>query len=102
MGRPNHPKSVDIQLQTSSLIMKVMGFYIALAVCLLSSTMAAPLFAVDPIPAAAITASTVTLTSAAGVVTVIPTASILLGKALVLKGAALGALAIDAIANGDN
>merc|ERR1712168_1243622 len=88
---------VDVQLPKSSLIMKVMGFYIALAVCLLSSSMAAPLIGVDPITTVALTSSALTLTSAAGVVTSIPTATLLLGKAVVLKGALLA----NAVLNSD-
>ena len=63
--------------------------------------MAAPLLlGADPISAIAITGAAVTLTSAAGVVTTVPTAAILAGKALVLKGLALGALAGGALAGG--
>merc|ERR1712193_360298 len=78
----------------SSLIMKVMGFYLTLAVCLLTSNvMSAPaplFFPVDPITTVGITA---------GAVTPIPTLAILAGKALVLKGALAGAALVGALSN---
>merc|ERR1712106_220917 len=81
---------------TSSLIMQVMGFYIVLAVCLLSSTMGAPLF-LGVGETVAITATALTITSAAGVVTAIPLATIAAGKIILVKAGVLGALAIGAI-----
>ena len=76
------------------------GFYIALAVCLFSSgVMTAPIFAIDPIASVAITSAAVTLTSAAGVVSTIPTAAIVAGKALALKGVLAGAVIANAVAN---
>ena len=90
-----------LQFFTDSKLSCFQGFYIALAVCLLTSgvmTAPAPIFP-DPITTVAITGGAVTLTTAAGAVTTIPTLAILAGKALVLKGALAGAAIVGAVAS---
>ena len=64
-------------------------FAVTFAVCLLSMTVAQPIFLLDPISTAAFTtAGGLVLTSAAGTVTTIPTATLALG-ALAAKKVAL-------------
>ena len=69
--------------------------YLTLSALLLTASGApAPIFLPDPLTAVAFSAAGgLALTAASGAVLTIPTNAILLGKALVLKGALLGALA---------
>ena len=64
-----------------------------MAACLVSFSTAAPTF-IDPISTVAFTtAGGLVLTAASGSTVTIPTATLLLGKAVALKGAALKVLA---------
>merc|ERR1712243_248809 len=80
-------------LPKSSLIMKIMGFYTVLALCLLSpysSCAPSPLLGLplgDPFTTVGLTTSALTLTTASGAVTTVPVAALLAGKALLIKGA---------------
>merc|ERR1712106_1132390 len=88
-----HRQPVAIILPKSSLIMKIMGFYSVLALCLLSSsTLAAPspllgLPLADPFTTVGLTAGALTLTTASGAITTVPLAALLAGKVFVVKGA---------------
>merc|ERR1712106_477567 len=103
MGQSTWGQSVAIILRKSSLIMKIMGFYSVLALCLLSSsTLAAPspvlgLPFADPFTTGGLTAGALTLTTPSGAITSVPLAALLAGKVLVVKGA----LIANAIKNRD-
>merc|ERR1712128_108861 len=90
-----------LELLTSSLIMKFMGLIVfAMAACLLSFPTAAPApsptFLLDPLSTVAFTtAGGLVLTAASGSALTIPTSTLLLGKAVALKGALLAALAAE-------
>merc|ERR1712018_100660 len=75
----------------SSLTMKVMGLIaLTVAMCLLSTTIAQPVFLLDPITAASFTtAAGLGLTAASGATLTIPTSTLLLGKLAAVKKLAL-------------
>merc|ERR1712018_867791 len=75
----------------SSLTMKVMGLIaLTVAMCLLSTTIAQPVFLLDPITAASFaTATGLSLTAASGATAVIPTSTLVLGKLAAVKKLAL-------------
>jgi len=74
--------------------MKVMGLFcfVLSAICLLSTTMAAPA-PLDAISTIALGSTGLVITAASGAVTTIPAATLLLGKAVAVKGLVLKSLA---------
>merc|ERR1712080_479863 len=81
----------ESQALSSSLIMKVMG--LILLACLAPS-MVAPAPTFDPITAASVTAAGgLVLTASSGATLTVPTAAILAGKAVAIKGLLLKTLA---------
>merc|ERR1712122_342847 len=75
----------------SSLTMKVMGLIaLTVAMCLLSTTIAQPVFLLDPITAASFsTAAGLTLTGASAATLTVPTSTLILAKLAAAKKLAL-------------